>query len=264
MRYKIALAQTLTNPECGQNLKTAERLTAEAAAKGAELIVFPEVFLASFPENAMLDEKLKAAHETDSPAVDRMRKAAADNGIWMIFGMYEPASERKNFNTTIVADDKGLIRSVYHKTHLYDAFNYLESDFNAAGDKLFEPIDTPFCKLGLMVCYELRFPEIARHQALNGADIIIVPAAWSDGEGKLTQLELLTRSRALENTVFVAMCDMGRERVGNSMVVDPLGNVIVRAGREEELLIAEIDTKLIEKTRRTVPSLANRRPELYI
>lgn len=263
MKYKIALAQTETNADCEQNLKTAQRLTAEAAAKGAGLIVFPEVFLASFPENATLEEKLEAAHETDSRAVDSMLKIAVDNGMWMIFGMYEPASDRKNYNTTIVADDKGSIRRVYHKTHLYDAFNYLESDFNAAGDKLFDPMDTPFGKLGLMVCYELRFPEIARHQALNGADIVIVPSAWSDGEGKLAQLELLTRSRALENTVFVAMCDMGRERVGNSMVVDPLGNVLARAGAEEELLIAEIDTELIERTRRTVPSLANRRPELY-
>ena len=263
MKYTIALAQTENCSSIEQNLEKAERMAAGAAEKGAGLIVFPEVFLAAFPEDASLEEKLNAAQRTDSPAVDRMRECAAENGIWMIFGMYEPAADRRNYNTTVVVDDKGKIKSIYHKTHLYDAFGYKESDFNAMGDSLFEPIDTPFGKLGIMVCYELRFPEVARQQALGGADIIIVPAAWSDGEGKLTQLELLTRSRALENTVFVAMCDMCGGRVGNSMAVDPLGNILARAGEEEELLLADIDTEQIGRVRGTVPSLANRRPELY-
>ena len=268
MSFTIALAQTKVCGNIEKNLETAKELTAKASAKGASLIVFPEAFLASFPEDARLSEKLEAARKIDSREVDRMRHLAAENGIWVIFGMYEPAYDAdkthcRNYNTTVIIDDAGEIISVYHKTHLYDAFNYMESDFNAAGDSLFTPIETPFCRLGLMVCYEVRFPEIARKQALGGAEVIIMPTAWADGEGKLEQLQLLTRSRALENTVFVAMCDLCGGRIGHSMAVDPLGNILAEAGDEEELLLAEIDTDLIEKTRKTVPCLANRREELY-
>lgn len=268
MKYKIALAQTETCSSIDANLKAAEKMITDAASQGAALIVFPEAFLSSFEEDATLDEKLKAARDIDGPEVSRIRGLAAANGIWVIFGMYEPAFDAekvhyRNYNTTVIVDDSGEVRYVYHKTHLYDAFNYLESDFNAVGDSLFTPMDTPFGKIGLMVCYELRFPEIARFLALGGSDVIILPAAWADGKGKLDQLQILTRSRAIENTVFVALCDMGASRVGHSMVVDPLGNVITEAGAGQELLLAEIDTDLIQTIRKTVPSLANRREELY-
>lgn len=268
MKYTIALAQTEVCGSIERNLESASEMITNAAADSASLIVFPEAFLASFPEDASLEEKLKAARRTDSCEVRRMQELAAGNNIWVIFGMYEPAYDSaknhyKNFNTTVIIDDAGGIRSIYHKTHPYDAFNYRESDYNVMGDRLFTPIDTPFGKLGLMVCYEARFPEIARHQTLGGAEIIIMPTAWANGEGKLEQLQLLTRSRALENTVFAAMCDLCGERVGHSMVIDPLGNVLAEAGDDPKLLLTVIDTDLIHTVRKTVPCLANRREELY-
>lgn len=268
MKYLLALAQTETCSSIEENLETAKDMIADAAAKGASLIVFPEVYLSSFNEDASFEEKLTAARKTDGPEVRRMRELAAEHNIWVIFGMYEPAYDAsgahyKNYNTTVIIDNEGGIRSIYHKTHLYDAFSYMESDFNAAGDSLFEPMDTPFGRIGLMVCYEARFPEIARHLALGGAEVIIMPTAWANGEHKLEQLQILTRSRAIENTVYVAMCDMCGGRVGYSMVVDPLGNVLTGAGDGPQLLTAEIDTDLIKSARETVPCLANRREELY-
>ena len=266
MKFKIALAQTAACENSEVNIEKAGEMAARAAAEGAGIIVFPEIFLAAFPAGAGLEDKRRAAAQMDSPYVSRMRAYARENGIWVIFGMYMPAEDSdKNYNLTVVIDSKGEIIKSYKKTHLYDAFSYRESDYNAAGDSLFEPIDTPFGKIGLMVCYEVRFPEVARYAALKGADMIIMPTAWFDGEGKAEQLDILVRCRAIENTVFVAMCDMcGKGRVGESKVVGPLGNVICQAGSTEELVIAEVDMGILPKVRETVPSLSNRRPELYI
>ena len=267
MKSKIALAQTNACEKAGSNAQKAEQLIREAAEKECALVVFPEIYLSAFSDGASLKDKRKAAMGLDGEAVCRIRRAATENNIWVIFGMYSPAPgdlKGRNLNRTVIVDGKGNIAGIYDKTHLYDAFSYKESDYNAAGDKLFEPIDTPIGKVGLMVCYELRFPEVARYQTLKGADIIIVPTAWFDGKGKAEQLRILTTARAIENTVYVAMCDMcGDGRVGESVVLDPLGRTLVKAGRGEELLICDIDTEKIKKVREMVPSLAGRRPELY-
>ena len=264
MKFKIALAQTKYNDSVEANLEKACKFIGEAAAAGASIVVFPEIFIAAFPNGTPVEVKLKAAQTMDSPNVAKMCSYAAAHKIWVVFGMYEAADSKKNYNTTLVVDDNGNIAAQYRKTHLYDAFSYKESDYNIPGDKLFEPIDTPFGKVGLMVCYEVRFPEVARYEALKGAELILMPTAWFDGEGKSEQLKVSVQARAMENTVFVAMCDMcGGIRIGESLVCGPLGDVIAGAGREEELLLAEIDTEKIEAARRVLPVLENRRPELY-
>ncbi len=264
MNFKTAIAQTELCENIEQNIKKAAKMSEYAAMQGASVIVFPEVFLSSFPADTSNERRLEAARKCAADAVKSMQKIAKDNKIWLIFGMYEPADETKNYNTTVVINDKGNIEARYRKTHLYDAFSYKESDNIVPGRSLFTPLDTPFARIGIMVCYEVRFPEIARYEALNGCDIIFMPTAWFEGKGKKEQLELLTRCRALENTVFVAMSDICKGgRSGMSMIVDPLGNVLASAGEEECVVIADIDTDIIKKVRKTLPVLENIRPELY-
>ena len=154
--------------------------------------------------------------------------------------------------------------ATYRKTHLYDAFGYKESDTNKPGDKFFEPIDTPFGRIGLFVCYEVRFPEVARYQRSKGADIIIMPTAWAEGKLKSQQFHTLIDARAIENTVYMVACDLcGAGSLGESCVVDPMGVNIALAGENEQLLAAVIDTDRIEEVRKKLPAYKDRRPELY-
>ena len=168
------------------------------------------------------------------------------------------------FNTAIVTDNTGVRRGFYRKIHLFDSATTTESERMAASDRLFSPIDTPFGKLGLAICYDLRFPEVARAAALEGCDIMVYPAAWVDGPGKALQWETLLAARAIENEMFVvgvSRADKGY--VGNSVVIGPDGTVHVRGDREERLLVARIDTDDLARMRAAIPVFDHRRPDAY-
>ena len=154
---------------------------------------------------------------------------------------------------------------VQRKTHLYDAFGYKESNEYKAGDKFFEPVDTPFGKLGLFVCYEVRFPEVARYQKAKGAEIVIMPTAWFKGDLKSHQFRTLITSRALENTFFVLACDQcGGTAMGESVAVDPMGVAFAAGNEREELIPVYVDTDRIKEVESKLPSFKDRRPALYI
>ena len=187
--------------------------------------------------------------------------------MWVICGMSEKVedpSDPRKYNTTVVINSEGELVGSYRKTHLYDAFGYKESAANKPGDKFFEPIDTPFGKIGLFVCYEVRFPEVARYQRSKGADIIIMPTAWIAGKLKSHHFQTLITARAIENTVYMLACDLCDENcIGESVVVDPMGVTIANAGEGEGLISAVIDTDRIEAVRKKLPAYKDRRPELY-
>jgi predicted amidohydrolase len=125
-------------------------------------------------------------------------------------------------------------------------------------------VDTPFGKIAVFVCYELRFPEIARRMALEGAQIILVPAAWYQGPSKKEQFQMLARTRALENTVFLLACNQcGGGTTGGSLAADPMGRIMAEAGEGEQLLTIHVDTGQISEARRRLPCLEQRHPELY-
>lgn len=255
-QYKIALGQAASSTDPEHNMLQTEAALKAAKEAGAELLLLPECFLATFHHD-MSDEKKQEY-------VDRMSALGRKYGIWMVYGMYEPYSSEKNYNTTIVADDTGRIVATYRKTHMYDSPSYMETHFNVPGDKLFEPIDTPFGKLGLFVCYELMFPEVGRYQVNRGAEVLLVPTAWFAGDEKVKMLRIAAQSRAAENTAFVVLSDMcGGHRAGHSMAVSPSGQVIAEAGESEETLIVSIDLDDVDKAREISPVLKNMRPELY-
>ena len=264
----FVLAQLASEGEPPANLEKAKKAVAEAnELYQPDIMIFPECFMSYFVDHPPREVCLSTAQTLDGPFVSSMRQLAREYGHWIIFGMNEavedPADDR-NYNTIVVVDDKGEIVSAYRKTHLYDAFGYKESDSNKPGDKFFEPIDTPFGKIGLFVCYEVRFPEVARYQRAKGADIIIMPTAWVRGDLKSHQFRTLITARAIENTVYMVACDnCGPVFMGESVVVDPMGVPVATAGEEECLLCAHIDLERVERVSAKLPAYKDRRPELY-
>lgn len=268
MKFKVALAQVESFTDEEENLTTAAKMAKKAKKTGAQLLVFPELFMSSLPPDADLTQTQRHIESLHGPFVSAMRELADQWQLWLVFGFREQntqATDSRVRNTVVVVDDAGEIQGVYHKTHLYDAFGAQESQTVAPGDQLFEPIATPFGRIGLFVCYELRFPEIARYQALHGADLIIVPAAWYQGKLKRQHWQTLTTARALENTVFVAACDQpaANKCIGRSLVVDPAGVVLDQAGEKDELLVVTIDRERISQVRQILPTADQRRTELY-
>ena len=264
MRFKVALAQC-GYPSDGDVLAQVDSWCEQASLAGAELVVFPEDLMS--PWHLSPAELAKIAEPLDGAFAQAVSACADRHGIWVLFTMYEadPCGGRP-FNTAVLLDDCGTVRGSYRKSHLYDAHGVCESERTGRGDALFEPVSTPFGKVGMAICYDLRFPEVARYAALAGADILLLPSAWHDGPEKAAHWETLLRARAIENELFVLATGKAGDRyVGRSRAIDPLGRVLACAeGKDEELVCCTIDTSEIVTARDTMPLLAHRRPELYI
>lgn len=262
---KVAIAQLTSTLDKTQNLQKAVEYVGKAKAAGADFVIFPEMYsAAATPKSGVRPSEV--AEPLDGPFVSGLAQAAREQGIYVVCGVYESieGDQDRAYNTTVFFNRSGELIKAYRKTHLYDAFSYIESDYIAAGNTPYEIIETEFGKIGLIVCYEVRFPEIARQFALQGADLLFVPAGWVAGPMKEDHWETLVRTRAIENTMFVCAADqVGNIFAGRSMIVDPMGVIVASAGEEETLLVAELDLDRIQRVRGKLPSVANRRPELY-
>lgn len=263
MRFTVALAQC-AYPSDPDVLSQVDAWCEEASAQGADLVVFPEDLMSPRPLSPA--ELCQIAEPLDGAFARGVAACADRHGVWVAFTLYERNDEGgQPYNTAVLVDDAGTIVASYRKTHLYDAHGVHESERTGRGEELFVPVDTPFGKMGLAICYDLRFPEVARAAALAGADILLLPAAWHDGPEKAAHWETLLRARAIENELFVLAAGRAGERyVGRSMVVDPLGRVRAQApSKDETLVICSVDTAEVAKAREAMPLLAHRRPELY-
>ena len=268
MGYTIGLVQS-GYPEDGDVLAQARGFAERAAQAGCQLVVFPENFM--WPRKLSLDELIALAEPVDGPFVQNIAGIMAEYGLWAVFTMNETNPEGGlPFNTAVVAGADGRVHASYRKCHLYDALGIRESDRLTAGSQLPAPVVTPFCTIGLQICYDLRFPEPARALALSGCDLLVYPAAWHVGRCKPEQWETLLHARAIENEVFVAgACRSGKGFVGRSLVADPMGRMIVQGegGTKPEgvdaLVVCEVNSEVMETTRQNMPILEHRRPELY-
>lgn len=273
MTFKLGLAQCC-HPADGDVPKLVDTWAARAKAAGVDLLVFPESLMTPFDASA--EEFAASAQPLDGPFCRAVEAVAAKYGLWMVYTANERGDAGEGagadavprpFNTAVVVDDTGAKRGVYRKVHLFDTDFVKESDKVAAGDAPMPPVQTPFCKLGVGICYDLRFPELARAAALDGADVVVYPSAWVDGARKVDQWRTLLAARAIENELFVAglsRCDRafggaGRDYAGHSCVFGPLGEELASAGLAEELLVAEIDLEAKRRAREAMPVLEHRR-----
>ncbi|MDN5915529.1 MAG: carbon-nitrogen hydrolase family protein [Pseudonocardia sp.] len=260
---RIALAQIVSTPEPEDNLgQIAEQVTA-AAADGARIVVFPEATQRCFgvPLGSI-------AEPLDGPWAGRVREIAGQAGVTVVAGMFTPAGDGRVHNTLLATG--GGVETSYDKIHLYDAFGFAESDTVAPGS---EPvtIDVDGLTVGLATCYDLRFAGLFQVLGDRGAQVVVVPASWGAGPGKIEQWDLLVRARALDTTGFVAACDqadpetVGRESrgaptgVGHSMLAGPLGARVAGLEAQPGRLVVDVDPQEVEAARRAVPVLANRK-----
>jgi len=227
---------------------------------GASLVVLPEATMTDFGPTDL--DLSRFAEPLDGPFVDLLARHARRLGSTVVAGTFEPGPDAgaHPFNTLVVVGPDGSLTATYRKIHLYDSFGYRESDRLTAGDIAPVTVDVDGRRLGLMTCYDLRFPELARLLVDVGADTLVVPAAWVAGEGKLHHWRTLLTARAIENTVHVvAAAQGGRRYTGHSLVLSPDGTIVVEAGEGDETLAAALDPDEPGRTRATNPSLANRR-----
>lgn len=248
----IALVQEPAGLDPEANRARIDALT----PRGADLVVLPEVFARDFGKpGTPLGEYAEAL---DGPFATEIDRVARDRGTTIVAGMLERSDDPATpYNTLVV---RGAAAASYRKIHLYDSFGYRESDVLAAGPLTPAVVTVDGARVGLMTCYDLRFPELARALVDAGAEILVVPAAWVAGERKVDHWRTLVRARAIENTVFVAACGQpGPRYSGHSLIVDPLGDVLAEAGDGPEVIIATVAREALEQARRVNPSLDNRR-----
>lgn len=253
----VAVCQFSPGPSREVNRERIAELTAQAAARGAQLAVFPEY--ASFFVDP-LDASLRSAAESvDGEFVRHLAAVASDHDITIVAGMVEAAGDRVR-NTLVAVSAAGLL-AAYRKQHLYDAFGQTESDWIAPGD-LGEPETFALggLRFGLMTCYDLRFPEVARTLVDAGADAIVVPAEWVRGPLKERHWSTLLAARAIENTVYVVAADHPAPiGVGHSRILDPAGVVLAGLGPHEGIATARLEARAIASVRATNPALRLRR-----
>jgi len=265
---KIALIQMFVHRDKSINLSRAEKLVSRAAAGGADLVCLPEVFCCEYNNKAFLENREPAG----GVVWQSLSSSAAENGIWLIGGSIPEADGERTYNTSFVFDRSGRQVALHRKMHLFDievegGQNFRESRTFTAGDQV-TLFDTEFGRMGLCICFDIRFPELSRLMALDGAKVILCPASFNMTTGP-AHWELMFRSRAVENQVFTAGCASARDlkgsyiSYGNSMIVSPWGDVLARAGAEETILQVELDLELVTKVRRELPLLSARRGDLY-
>ncbi|OHC62303.1 MAG: acyltransferase [Rhodocyclales bacterium GWA2_65_19] len=265
---RIAAVQMISGPDVAPNLATASRLIAEAATAGAQLIALPEYF----PLIGATDADRLAAREADGngPIQDFLAAAARRHGLWLVGGSIplmanDPAKLR---NACLVFDPQGNRVARYDKIHLF-GFNKGDEAYDEAatierGDQVVA-FDSPFGRVGVAICYDLRFPELFRAMAQlpNPVDLLVLPAAFTETTGR-AHWELLLRARAVENQCYVLAAAQGGQHPngrithGKSMVIDPWGEVLARMDKGEGVVLAELNRQRLVDIRGSLPALRHR------
>jgi predicted amidohydrolase len=262
---RIALGQLAASGRKEENLEAARQAVQAARRGGADLLLLPEVFMAFLtPRSDTVPAAV--AEPLDGPFVSALADAARASRLHIGCGVWEtaPGEDVRAYNTAVLLGPDGSLLLAYRKTHMYDAFAFRESDLSVAGDAAPRTVRTPLGVLGMLVCYELRFPELTRMLALDGAEVLLLPSAWIAGPRKEAHWTTLIGARAIENTIFVAAADQaGDGRVGCSRLVDPMGIALASGGEAPGLIFGDVDLGRIGQVRQKLPSLGQRREEIY-
>lgn len=265
MNLTVTMAQmrvSISAPE--ENLQKAELWIAEASRRGSDLICFPEMWTTGF--NWLNNDRMAVIHEQVAARVANMAKT---HGIWINGSMLALNEAGKVSNTSFLFNANGEKAGVYRKTHL---FSLLHEDAHMAPGDHVTVVDTPWGRVGLAICYDIRFPELFRTYALKGAEIVFCPMAFP--YPRLDHWKILVRARAIENQMFmVGINQVGSEDFGtdgavtyfgDSVIIDPWGRTVIEAGETDEMLLtATVNMDQVKEIRQNMTVLKDRRPELY-
>lgn len=266
---KVAMIQMCASGSKEENLATIQQMVKKAVegTKALDLVCLPECcYVIPTPESSP-----KLAEKIPGPFTEAIARLAKTYGVNISAGSYaEKAKEGKIYNTSLFFNREGKMIGEYRKMHLMDAMNYKESDSVSPG-KAVAVFDTDMAKVGVMVCYDLRFPELPRTMVLKGAEIIIVPAAFPSGQPlppRTDHWDVLVRSTALLNLVYVVATNQfgyhqGQNYFGRSSIVDPWGTRVVQASGRQEVVYGTIDLEYQKSVRASLPTWNHRRPEIY-
>lgn len=266
--FRLALVQLAVTASKSDNLARAAKMIKDAAANGAKVIALPECFnspygTSYFPEYA---------ETIPGPSTDALVRAAKENKVFLIGGSIPEEENGKLYNTCTVYNPDGELIAKHRKIHLFDIdvpgkIRFQESETLSPGNS-FTTFDTPFCKFGVGICYDIRFAEMGHIYAKEGCNVLLYPGAFNMTTGP-AHWELLQRARALDNQVFVATISPARDEKasyvawGHSTVVSPWGEVVASTEHAEAIVYSDIDLSLVEKIRNQVPVTSQRRHDLY-
>ncbi len=259
MQLTVSLAQiNITLGDTQANLKKAAEWVAEAARRGSDVIVFPEMWTTGCDWDNI--ETLAKSQDEVIAAVGDLAKKYE---IWLNGSMLALDKNGQATNTSILFDPQGEQAGVYRKIHLFRLMD--EDQYLTAGEQL-TTVETAWGQSGLAICYDLRFAEMFRTYALNGVNMVYLPAEWP--HPRLAHWRTLLRARAIENQMYlIAVNCVGSDGTynffGHSAIIDPWGNAVVEAGEAEVLLTAAIETDMVAEVREKIPVFKDRRPELY-
>ncbi len=267
-KFRTALVQMKSSLHKEENLAHSLRLIKQAAENNAQLVCFPEFQMAYSPPEQKPEVLYHVAEKINGNFISKLINSAKKNKINVIATIYEIINTNKQnhkvSDTAVLISDRGKLESAYRKIHLYDALGFKESKKLIAGNIIERPVKTSVGTLGLLICYDMRFPEISRILTVNGASILVSPSAWVSGIMKEEHWEIMLKARAIENGVYViAPNQLGNIYSGRSMVIDPFGSTLVDMGNREGMELVDIDNSRIDTIRGTLPLLENRRTDVY-
>lgn len=266
--FKIALCQMLGSMDKNESMAKAKSMVEEATANGAKVVALPEMWNTPYSN----DYFRPYAEPEDGPTVKFLSQLAKDNDIYLIGGSISELDDDKVYNTSFSFNRNGEIIGKHRKVHLFDidvegGIRFMESDTLTPGENT-TVIETEYGKIGVAICYDVRFPELSRNMALAGAKLIVLPAAFNMTTGP-AHWDLTMRARALDNQVYFAACSPARDMdgvyqaYGNSCIASPWGEFVAHADERETIIYGEIDPEYVDGIRQQLPLLKHRRKELY-
>lgn len=267
--FKLAVCQMNVVDNKETNVDKAVDMIESAAKNDADLILLPEMFNCPYDNNKFREY---AESAEDSATLERISWAARNSEVYVVAGSIPELDDGKLYNSSFIFNRDGEILDVHRKMHLFDIhvpgeISFRESETLTAGDKV-TVVETDLCRIGVVICYDIRFPELSRLMVDKGVELILVPGAFNMTTGP-AHWEALMRVRAVDNQVYLAAASPARNHelsyiaYGHSMVVDPWGEVLSQAGASEEIIYAEIDSSRINDVRNQLPLLENRRKDIY-
>ncbi|KAL4656869.1 omega-amidase NIT2 [Arapaima gigas] len=267
-KFRLALVQLHVTKVKADNLRRARELVKEAAGQGAKVIVLPECFNSPYGANFFPEY----AEAIPGESTQMLSEAAKESGVYLVGGSIPEDDGGKLYNTCSVFSPDGVLLLKHRKIHLFDIdvpgkIRFQESQTLSPGNSL-SVFDTPYCKVGVGICYDMRFAELAQIYTKKGCQLLVYPGAFNMTTGP-AHWELLQRARAVDNQVYVAAASPARDESasyvawGHSTVVNPWGEVITKAGAEETVVYADIDLEYLAEVRQQIPISSQRRGDLY-